>query len=146
MFPYIGNYKISKKESIQNLNPLGLGKLLIHNNGKITITKKRKDSFLFYKPPLSLFLSKSWPTPSLGIWAGYGPGRLCTSTNWFITYYNFYKVSKSEMFVRKKRNKRKINWNTNNIHDKYLKKYYYVVYFSCFFWHSQLFFSPCYLF
>ncbi|WZZ31690.1 hypothetical protein YC2023_015091 [Brassica napus] len=68
------DYKISKKESIQNLNPGGLGKLLIHNNGKITITRKRKDGFLFSKPPFSLSLSLSLNRGrlSLGGWAGYG--------------------------------------------------------------------------
>ena len=80
MFSYIGDYKISKRENIQNLNPLGLGKLLIYNNGKITITRKKKDGFFFSKqslsmswPTLSLSLSKSWPTLSLVVWAGYGP-------------------------------------------------------------------------
>ena len=46
-------------ESIQNLNSLGLGKLLIHNNEKITSTRKRK-GFPFLQalwPPLSLLKS-----------------------------------------------------------------------------------------
>ena len=64
-------------ESIQILNPLGLGKLLIHNNGKITITRKKKDGFLFSKPPLSLHvmadsLSLSPSPGQLSLWL-YGP-------------------------------------------------------------------------
>ncbi|WZZ33413.1 hypothetical protein YC2023_016814 [Brassica napus] len=57
--PYVSHARRSrpsKKESIQNLNPLGLRKLLIHNNGKITITRKMKDGFHFSKPLLSLSL------------------------------------------------------------------------------------------
>ena len=75
MFPYIGDYKISKKKSIQNLNSLGLGKLLIHNNRKITITRKKERRFPF--SPSRLSLSPCRGQLSLSLWLGrlslYGP-------------------------------------------------------------------------
>ena len=43
-------------ESIQNLNIIGLGKLLIHNNGKITSIRKRKDGITLEMFLYSIFI------------------------------------------------------------------------------------------
>ena len=69
-------------KSIQNLNSLGLGKLLIHNNGKIASTRKRK-GFPFLQAlwpslspevgSLSPFSRASAVSPSSRYWAGLGP-------------------------------------------------------------------------
>ena len=50
-------------ESIQNLNQLGLGKLVINNMERVQIQGKRKYGFLFSKLHGRLFLSLS---PSRG--------------------------------------------------------------------------------
>ena len=56
-------------ESIQNLNSLRLGKLLIHNNGKITSIRKKKEFHFLQSlwPPLSI-LKSALSLLSLGLW------------------------------------------------------------------------------